>query len=31
VLAATVVIVACYVALIAAFGRESKGADLKAT
>jgi SHS family lactate transporter-like MFS transporter len=31
VLAWTVAIVGCYVALVAAFGRESRGADLKAT
>ncbi len=31
VLAATVAIVACYLAIVAAFGRESKGTDLKAT
>jgi SHS family lactate transporter-like MFS transporter len=31
VLAATVAIVACYVALVAAFGREAKGTELQAT
>jgi MFS transporter, SHS family, lactate transporter len=31
VLAVTVAIVACYIALVAAFGRESRGADLQAT
>ena len=31
VLAVTVVIVACYIALVAAFGRESRGSELKAT
>ena len=31
VLAVTVVIVACYIAIVAAFGREAKGTDLSAT
>jgi SHS family lactate transporter-like MFS transporter len=31
VLAATVAIVACYIAVVAAFGREAKGAELKTT
>jgi len=31
VLAVTVVIVGCYLAVVAAFGRESKGAELTAT
>ncbi|HEY6447579.1 MAG TPA: MFS transporter [Acidobacteriaceae bacterium] len=31
VLAATVAIVACYIAVVASFGREAKGADLKTT
>ncbi len=31
VLAATVVVVACYLAVVAAFGRESRGTELKAT